>query len=131
MWEFILAEILPSLITLVQLVLGVLLMWLSKKAIDIVKLKVLEEAIKIARNAVRDIIVSVFSQLEQDVKKAAADGELTREEIETIKTNAVSKVKDELPSLVKSLLTYSIDNLDDLLGDWVEEFMQVNDFLDA
>jgi len=129
MIEILTAEVLPLLIRLIGFILAILFTWGAKKLIDLVGIKIIEEVLFIAKVEVREIVMSVFAQLEEDVKDKAKEDGLDREDVEYIKTNAIAKLKKELPNVVKSILEKVIDDIDELFGDWIEEYLELGDFL--
>ena len=129
MFEVLTVEVLPVVIGLLGTILAALLVWLFRHLINLVKIKVIEEALKIAKEETRDIVLALFSKLKKDVKEKAREDGLDREDVEQIKQNAINKLKRELPEIVKNILEAVIGDLDGLLGDWVYEFLELDNFL--
>jgi len=125
--EILLEHIIPSLIGILGIGITVLITWLFKKAIDLVNIVLIEKALKIAKKTTNDVVISVFAQMKEDFKHYTDDGKLEREDIEAIKNNAIEKIMDELPILVKKLIGLFEDNFEDLVGDWVEDLIEISD----
>lgn len=129
MVELFLSEILPVILGLLGSILAALIVWGFRYLIGLVKVKVVEEALKIAKEETRDVVLSLFAQLKSDVKEKAREDGLDREDVEQIKQNAINKLKRELPTVVKKILDSFIDDFDGLLGDWVYGFLELDNFL--
>ena len=129
MAELFLSEILPVILGLLGSILAALIVWGFRYLIGLVKVKVVEEALKIAKEETRDVVLSLFAQLKSDVKEKAREDGLDREDLEQIKQNAINKLKRELPTVVKKILDSFIDDFDGLLGDWVYGFLELDNFL--
>ena len=129
MAELFLSEILPVILGLLGSILAALIVWGFRYLIGLVKVKVVEEALKIAKEETRDVVLSLFAQLKSDVKEKAREDGLDREDVEQIKQNAINKLKRELPTVVKKILDSFIDDFDGLLGDWVYGFLELDNFL--
>lgn len=103
-WEGIVAQVAPVLATLVLLLAG----WAVGEGIrylrERVKDTVFGRAFAVLETTIDTIVKDLQNTLAEDFKNAAADGKLTREELDIIKGKAVALVMARIPVALQKIL---------------------------
>lgn len=103
-WESIMAQVAPVLVTLVLLLVG----WAVGEGIrylrERVKDTIFARAFAVLETTIDAIVKDLQNTLAEDFKNAAADGKLTREELNIIKDKAVALVMAQIPATLQKIL---------------------------
>ena len=121
----IMIEITPLLVRLIGLILIAVMGMLFKYLFDLDKVQkilMLEEALEVVWQTARDITKSTKKQVLDELEEEPEG--LNRELINRIKRIAIEKIKREVPDMFINLLGLVEENLDSLLGDFVESFLE-------
>lgn len=122
-------ELLTTIITIFAVptctaLAGFLIKWLNAKA-EAIKLKTkreeLHKYIDLLDQTVSEVVVSLNQTTVDKLKEAAADGQLTIEEIQMIQKNAVDSVYAILGKEALNMLLLVYDDLDKLIAAKIEK----------
>lgn len=104
-WDTVLPKLLEAALPLLTVVLG----WASVELSKFIRAKTKNEALAGALVRLNDVVFTVVKALNQTVvdelRKASADGKVTKEEVEKIKATALAQVKSHIgPKGIDELL---------------------------
>lgn len=122
-WESIVAQVAPALVTLVLLLVG----WAVGEGIrylrERVKDTVFARAFGVLETTIDTIVKDLQNTLAEDFKNAAADGKLTREELNIIKDKAVALVMAQVPVTLQRILEAYLGPLTQYVASRIEARM--------
>ena len=111
------ATLIPIIGTLVAGLVSIFIGWLRNKINTDKYGKYLDWTEEIVHNVVFDLQQSIV----EDLKEASEDGRLTNEEAESIKSLAVEKIKNQIPSYIFEYLSKGFSDVDDMIGSYIEK----------
>lgn len=123
-------ELLPQIVDLLVPVVMALLAWLSTAATKWINAKVQNEYVSGALSRLNDAVFTAVKATEQTVaaelREAAADGQITKEEAESIKSHAVDSVKAYLGNKGMGELkrVLDADSINKMIEDKIEAYLQ-------
>jgi len=115
----LMALVAPAVVTAV----GIIITWALNELRRYVRLKTDNESIDFAFKQFNFIATGAVIKAEQQMKKYAADGKITKEEAEKIKTIVFNEVKSQIPKSTETILKKGINDLDDLIDTRIEEIV--------
>ena len=111
------ATLIPIIGTLFAGLVSIFIGWLRNKINTDKYGKYLDWTEEIVHNVVFDLQQSIV----EDLKEASEDGRLTNEEAESIKSLAVEKIKNQIPSYIFEYLSKGFSDVDDMIGSYIEK----------
>ena len=81
-------------------------------------------AISTIEGIIYDTVYSLQVSLVDDIKKASADGKLTKEEGEHVFNTAKEKILEQVPASLHLLATHSIENMEEYINLKIEESLE-------
>jgi nucleoid-associated protein YejK len=111
--------IVPTLVTAV----GIVLTWGLNELRRFVRGRTDNEAIDFAFKQFNFIATGAVKKAEQEMKKYAADGKITKEEATNIKNTVFNEVKKQIPERTEIMLRRGVNDLDDLINTRIEEIV--------
>lgn len=120
-WEELMIKLgitlIPIIGTLIAGLVSIFISWLRNKINTEKYGKYLDWAEQIIHNVVYDLQQSIVD----DLKEASEDGKLTSKEAESIKSLAIEKIKNQIPSYILEYLSKGFSDVDDMIGSYIEK----------
>ena len=113
----IVAQIAPVALTLVTGLGSLGMVYLNRW----LKVKAGGESVSAVNEVVGAVVNELGATLAKDIRAAAADGKLTRQEAQDIKALAVTRVKAQLPNTVARAAGKAVGDLSDYIAGKIEE----------
>ena len=113
----IVAQIAPVALTLVTALGSLGMVYLNRW----LKVKAGGESVSAVNEVVGAVVNELGATLAKDIRAAAADGKLTRQEAQDIKALAVTRVKAQLPNTVARAASKAVGDLSDYIAGKIEE----------
>lgn len=85
------------------------------------KTKIGVEATAVTSQLVESVVNDIQASTVEPIKRAAADGKLTRKEALDIKTEAVRRIKTRIPATVAKTVTRAVGDLDTFISGKIEQ----------
>lgn len=111
--------IVPTLVTAI----GIVLTWGLNELRRFVRGRTDNEAIDFAFKQFNFIATGAVKKAEQEMKKYAADGKITKDEAAKIKDTVFNEVKKQIPERTEIMLRRGVNDLDDLINTRIEEIV--------
>ena len=120
-WEEIMITISTTLVpvigTLCAGLVSIFISWLRTKVVNEKYGKYLTWTEEITHNVVFDLQQSIVEGL----KASSEDGKLTSEEAENIKSLAMEKIKNQIPSYIYDFLSRGFADVNDMISSYIEK----------
>jgi len=78
------------------------------------------EAVNEAVGILSQVVQTTVTKLNETVKQAGADGIITQEEAQKLKSAAVLQINQQIPDATRKILNLGIKNLDDYISGQIE-----------
>lgn len=123
--ENFIADILPGLVTVAGTVITGLISWGLLSAGQYVKTKtgnlMVEYAMTRVSHTAETVVAGLSQTMAAELRAAAADGKLTKEDAFLLRTRALTEVKAQLPAVVKKYAGMGVKSLDTLIRGKIEQ----------
>jgi nucleoid-associated protein YejK len=123
MMDEILKQLMSIIAPTVVTAVGVVLTWGLNELRRFVRGRTDNEAIDFSFKQFNFIATGAVKKAEQEMKKYAADGKITKEEAAKIKDTVFNEVKKQIPERTEVMLRRGVNDLDDLINTRIEEIV--------
>ena len=114
------SEILQVLAPIIISIVGILASWGLAELSKYIRSKTRNENALSALDDISNLVRSTVSEVGQTFTKAAADGKITRAEALSMKTEAIQKVKAQIPPMVEKNALLAVNSLEKFIASRIE-----------
>lgn len=123
--ELLIAGLLPTILTVAGTLVSGLVPWgfvLAKKYIATKTTNALvENAMTRISHTVETVVASLTQTMATSMKAKAADGQLTKEEASTLRSEAIDAIKQQLPIAIQENAKLGVNDLDAFIKTKIEQ----------
>lgn len=124
MKEFLIEQAAQIVTVIIVTAIGILSTWLTAKLNKYIQLKNTTTALETCLDMVQVTVGELQQKFVEDMKKANADGKLTKDEIKQLNTSLIVYTKNKLtPEIIKVITAAGID-INQFILDAGEKFVQ-------